>query len=823
MTSTPRPPSPRRGLPRPGWLPLVPVVVAVLAFGGVHPGPRALVAACCGGALLVVVLGARKGLSASAPALAAAVLGALLWLTAGLRLLPVGARTRAALQGELAPLVERSLELSGVETAPLAVDLPAAVDAWGMTGGALALGLAATLLLRTRSRRLGLASGVVALGCLLTVLAAAHRWTGQAHIYGVSGLPSAPLEPFFGTFINPNHGALVVAAGVPLAAALAARKHTPARLLAAVGGLVCVGGLVLAGSRGGLAVGAAGLVLTLTLALPRSLGFAIGGGAVLTAGVGLGLGLQRLVGGLTRVLMPAQAAQDPLGSRPSIWRHTLRLAEAAAPAGTGPGGLADALPVFTATHRYRSTAHAHQEVLQAVAELGLVEGLLWCGLVVLPFVVGLRRVLLLPRGRRRWLGSGLLGALLTILLASLWGFPLRIQALALLTACLAGALLAMDGQDQRRSGPRLLLPGLVAALGLASLTPGLGTLWAVVDSDAPTAVPQTVLDTPDASALAPDDVTGALRWQPLDWRLVVQLSRQQAAAGSLDAALQTAAHAVVLAPELPWPHVLSARLHARSGDQSAAWMSWRTALSKNLPDNDRALPWLEAAIEGAADPVLALAAVVPERGDRLRDAAGLAARLGDPWTARSFYERGVEADPAVAASYARFLLGEGDPDGAARMLAEVPLPLRGHCGVLATRGEVALELGDPVEGLALLRSAQRVCARGKEPDLRWPIARALEATGDRSGVELFEELLKEQPDRHTVRRALLRALERQGRYEEMVPHLGWLVRAEAATLVEKAVLERVEKGLPPRYDPALRPDEGPPGSGLPAAGDEPSE
>lgn len=809
-------------MPRPGWLPLVPVVVAVLAFGGVHPGPRSVVAAACGGVLLVVVLGARKAPAASRPALGAATLGAVLWLAAGLRLLPVGSAARSALQGELAPLVERSLELAGVDSGPLAVDLPGAVDAWGTTGATLALGLAATLLLRTRSRRLALGAGVVALGGGLTVLAAAHRWLGLAHIYGVSGLPSAPLEPFFGTFINPNHGALVVAAGVPLAAALAARQHTPARLLAAAGGLVCVGGLVLAGSRGGLAVAAAGLLLTLTLALPRSLGFAIGGGAVLTAGVGLGLGLQRLVGGLTRVLMPSQAAQDPLGSRPSIWRHTLRLAEAAAPAGTGPGGLADALPVYTATHRYRSTAHAHQEVLQAVAELGPVEGLLWCGLVILPFGVGLRRVLALPRGRRRWLGSGLLGALLTVLLASLWGFPLRVQALALLTACLAGALLAMDGQDQRRSGPRLLLPGLVGVFGLAALSPGLGQLWAAIDPGAPTAVPQAVLDAPDAGSLAREDLTQALRWQPLDWRLVVQLSRSQAAAGELDAARETAAHAVVLAPELPWPHVLSARLHARSGDQSAAWMSWRTALSKNLPDNDQALPWLELAIEGAADPVLALAAVVPERGDRLRDAAGLAARLGDPWTARSFYERGVEADPAVAAAYARFLLGEGDPDGAARMLAEVPLPLRGHCGVLATRGEVALELGDPVEALALLQSAQRACARGRGPDLRWPIARAREATGDRSGVQLFEELLDEQPDRHGVRRALLRALERQGRYEEMAAHLGWLVRAEVATVVERDVLERVEKGLPPRYAPALRPDDAPKGSRPPANGDESS-
>ncbi len=802
-------PRPTPRWPRPGWLLLAPVLVAVLAFGGVHPGVRAVGALGAGAVLVFVVAGARKAPSTGPLGLAAVLGGAGLWLVGGLRLVPLPDRLRPALQGELGGLVQASHALVGADSGPLAVDLPAAVDAWGSTAGVLALGLAAALLLRTRRRRLELAGGLVGLAVLLVLLAAGHRALGLDQIWGISGLPRAAKEPAFGTFINPNHGGVLVAAALPVAVALATRRHQGPRLLAGAGALVCLAGLGLAQSRGALIAGALGLTLTLTLALPRQLGLALGGTAVLAGGVGLGLGIERVVDGLTSALLPGQATPHALGSRPEIWRHTVALARAAAPSGVGPGGFSDALPAHTTGGRFAAATHAHQELLQALAEQGPIEGPLWVLLVLLPLGLGLARVLRLERGRRRWLGAGLLGGLSAVLVAGLWGFPLRTQALAMVVAVLSGALVGLDAQSARRPAlARLALPAAGAVLLMGCVVPAAGWVWARLDPEAPTRGPTALLALDDAGAADGAALAAAVRWQPLDWRVVVQLARHPAATGDTAAALRTTAQARRLAPSLPWPHILEARLRARTGEQTLARLAWRRALSRNLPDNDRAQPWLEAAIADTDAPLLELAAVVPERADRLRDAARIAAERGDPWTARSFSERAVALDPAMAAPYARFLLGAGDTQDAARMLALVPLALRGDCGVLATRGEVTLAVGDPAEALALLRSARRVCAGRPGVDLRLATARALEATGDREGSTTMAALLAEAPDRHGLRRELLRALERQGRYEEMGPHLAVLDEAGVAPAVEPEVAARLQRGLPPRY--AERMDAPPP-------------
>ena len=789
---------------RKGWLVVTPIAAAVLAFGGVHPGARAMLSIVCGLVLLVVVFGGERKVQTGRLSLGLALAGLVLLGLEALRATPVGPGVRSVLQPALHPLIAGSLALTGTDRAPLAVDLPAALDAWGAAVGTVALGISATFMLRTRRRRLQTIELVVATGAGLVLVAVLHRALGLEHIFGFSGIPASPREDFFGTFVNPNHAAVLLGACLPLALALTLRERTGPRLLAAGGGLLCAAGLVLAGSRGGMVLGTVGLATMLTLGLPSRVGLAVGGFATLGVGTAVGLGVERVVRGLTAAFMPGQGTPEAFGDRPAIWRTTLAVADAAMPAGVGPGGLGDALIPFDESVRYVSVQHAHMELLQAVAELGPLEAGLWALLVLVPLLAGLKAVLGLPRGRRRWLGAALVGSLVSVLMGTLWGFPLRIHALAMLTAVLCGALVALADQHARPAP--LAIPmarGMAVVFAVMVTIPGLGLAWGQLDGAAPTAAGEDLLAAPDAALVDPDALRQAIRWQPLDWRFVMQLARQRASAGALDEALDITDQAIRLAPALPWPHVLQARLRLRAGDRSGSWLAWRRALALNLPDNDRAMPWLEKLVDGESDPGLVLSAVVPDRPDRLRDAAVLAARLGDPWTAQVFFARAVELDPVVSAAYARFLLGQGDNQEAARQLTLVPVSHRNDCSVLATRGEVMLAVGDPAEALALLRAARRACAQRPGIDLRLSLARALEATGDREGAVVLAELIGEKPDNAALRREICRALERQGRYEDMTPHLTWLVEAQTAGPAEEDALARLQRGLPPRYADAL--------------------
>jgi hypothetical protein len=63
------------------------------------------------------------------------------------------------------------------------------------------------------------------------------------------------------------------------------------------------------------------------------------------------------------------------------------------------------------------------------------------------------------------------------------------------------------------------------------------------------------------------------------------------------------------------------------------------------------------------------------------------------------------------------------------------------------------------------------------------------------------KLVDRYPARHGLRRTLLSALRDRGDHEDMAVHLRALVQAGVASESERADLERIERGLPPRLRP----------------------
>ena len=779
---------------RPAWILTAPLWLAALAWGGVHAGPRAAWAALTVAIAAGVTLSLRPGRGPPGRTLGLGAAAAGLWLAGAISVVPLSETARTSLVPGYADLLIESAALSGPggdASGPAALDAAAAPEAWGAAGVAWALALGVAVLARTRERRLQLMVGIFGLAVVLVGVAAAHRALGAEGAWGAP-LPAGARGPSFGPFVNPNHGAALLAAALPLGLGLLRRGPWGARALAAVGTATVLVGLGIAGSRGAVAAAAIGALTAAALGLGRPWGGALGalgaGGLAAVAAIGP----QRVTEGLTRRWMPAAATPEPWGLRESLWGEALQVIRAAPWLGAGPGGYQDAAAPLRALSRYVSVHHAHNEPLQLLAERGLPLGLATAGLILTPAVLALVALLRLAPGRRRWTLSSLLGAYAALLCMGLWDFPLRTAAGASLLALLGGALLGAADQDRR---PWAWGRGACAALLLTFSAGAPAVLRAPLIADRPEDALQAASAAPGAASQAA--LRAALARSPLDWRLTLALSRHASRSGDPEGAARAAALTARLAPHLPWGHAQQAQLFAAAGDRPRSRAAWRQALQTNLPDNDAAGPWIEAALAGEPDPGFAASLVLPDRGDRLRAGALVLARGGDEVGARVLFERALGLEPQVGLPYARQLVGWGDPRRALELLD----PADPACGARLTRGEALIAIGELHAGAALLDAAAGPCGPLPAP-ARIALARAWRAVEDPRSVDLFIQIVDADPTRADRRRELIGALEAAGRYTEMAPHLEALVEAGDAGPAEAEALRRLSVGLPPRYEPS---------------------
>lgn len=262
-----------------------------------------------------------------------------------------------------------------------------------------------------------------------------------------------------GTFVNRNHYAGLLEASLPPGLALVldrARgtgRHGRERILALFGpegvrtlllGVLLVlglAGLLLSFSRAGIALGLAALGWTAFAAGRRGVRTRLAIGALV-----LGLALVPLlqIGSERLAHRYALAGQEITsdGGRGQVWKDTLGMVEAFPAVGAGFGSFGSVYPLFRSPGVRLYYEHAHNDLLQALSEGGLV-GLLFLVILAAPL---LRRLAPALAGKKGVLALGTATGLAALLLHALVDFQFHIPSNAAVGAILCGVVLG-TGND----------------------------------------------------------------------------------------------------------------------------------------------------------------------------------------------------------------------------------------------------------------------------------------------------------------------------------------------------------------------------------------
>ena len=336
---------------------------------------------------------------------------------------------------------------------PISYSLPDTFDAacrWIAYG---MIGFSAAVTLR-RPGHLRTAMLVVCLSASFQALYGAVEYlSGHHHIFGYA--KKHYLDSATGTFINRNHFASYLAMGLPSAAAYwmipsgdrqrrdgwrnvllgFARPERVGYLFALASAIVIVAGIFLSYSRGGLlaALLGCGLLATSRLVRRRRLLWV----AAVFLVPALYLSWQELRPPGDRFLSPTQE-YETLHGRVPVWRAAMAMTRDTSLLGTGFGTFEDAFRLYQPPDIRLRFDHAHNDWLQAWVEGGplavlLLAGLLW---VLLFGDDGMSPLSL--DSVRATAGAGC--GLLAVSFHSLFDFPLKIPAVAVLAAVYAGIL-----------------------------------------------------------------------------------------------------------------------------------------------------------------------------------------------------------------------------------------------------------------------------------------------------------------------------------------------------------------------------------------------
>jgi len=332
---------------------------------------------------------------------------------------------------------------------------------------------------------------------------------------------------FPGTFVNHTHAATFIGAGLFVTVGeLLRSKERPTSLV--IAGVVCFLAMIVAAS--GIAIVAAFMTgLAVVASRPKIRWIAV---AALAVGAGF-LVLER-----HQLEHHFSIKRDRLAARVQVWTAAAPLVFEAPILGHGVGRFERLFPRRRPAALQLSVAHAHCEPL----EVALDSGLLVAALAIAAAVVALKGM---PGTGRSWAAVGVKAALGFMLFVSLFDFPLRLPALALLAAMLAGLSSPTSRLTSKAPfvgcGIAAVVLGLWAGSGLAGELLLARGEYAMAAS-ALALDPRPLVAAAEAAvegrepALAAELLAKGLKRDPEDALLVLRLAQLQAEIGEEDEA-----------------------------------------------------------------------------------------------------------------------------------------------------------------------------------------------------------------------------------------------------------------------------------------------
>jgi O-antigen ligase/tetratricopeptide (TPR) repeat protein len=694
--------------------------------------------------------------------------------------------------------LEPILALADAGVRPLALDARGALAAWAWGGTVVLVGAGAYSVGRSRRGAKALATLIGAVATAVALLGLVQQSGGADSIYWASGVGEGLDPAFFGTFVNPNHAGIFLAAAFPVVVAAAATSRWRIALTLWLAGGVLAIAAIATGSRGAWALMLVGVLHLGLLSGSRVLAglsaCLTAGGAVLVAA----LGPARVLQWSTTWLDPWYLGDDPSMGRISVWNDASRLLADAPWFGVGMGSFHDAFKPVRSAPGFSSFGHAHQEYLQAAVEYGIPAAVLCVVVLGILYASALRGCLKLPRRRRRWLATGYTSAFAVVAVAAMFDFPLRVGAIALLFATVAGSALALVDADkpcapqqwgQVASGTAgaLMVASVFAWVVLLVSLPSTTGVW----GDAGRALEAGRVHAGSGEptrALA--EYQTALYRRPLEANALIGLAEVSYHQGRTSDALAILHLASEAHPNLPWPWLSVARIHRRNGEIDQARHAYRIFLEFDAAlysegAGDGTL-YIREALSLASRPARAGEEVLPERADVRCRAAHLLHARGEAGVAEALYLESVDAWSRCAVYWALDLTRDRR---AARALEVLDLATPG-CGRSRAEGIALVQLQRYADALVSLDAAMRAC-RENDATLRTALGRARLGLGDPAGVPILERTVEDHPDATYPRRVLIRHYVDRRTPSLAIPHLEHLFVSGAATRSEIDLLARI--------------------------------
>lgn len=563
----PRPAAPRRGdvVVMAGVAAIVAASVGIV--GGAHPATQVAISA----AVLLLfaafaVMRGRRGIRPVAFSAAAALAVAFTLF----QLVPLP----GPIVGLLSPLArELRQETSAARMIPLTLDVPATMLA--LARGLACLGLLLVVAGSIRSSRSARRYLWIVAGCggALAVVAITQRALHVESILGVYKPRSQPGFGVFGTFVDVNHAASVLALTTLVACGLAVDRRGPARGLAIAIALVCSGALLYTSSRGGLVGFGIAAFLFAAIVVGRAAGAARGivaASIVLLAGTTIAVwtsgDLRQRFSGPTEQMVHNQKTRG--------WADGLRMAVDYRWTGVGRGAFEAPLGAYRRNDESVRLVYPENILVQMASEWGLPIAI---ALVAMILVTSRRLAAAVVKLPPAAIGGGC--GVIAVVVHDLFDFGLELPGVAVPTIVTLAIVVGSLISDERKQSPRRprnwrAAPSVVAPVMAGWLLIIAGAAWAAghtLDADY-----ERLRAQPDPAGLQ-----AAIMRHPADDYFELLAAVNDARRGSTTA-MHHLNRALRLHPTNATAHYLAARLLAASQHPAQAALEYRLAAEHGM-------------------------------------------------------------------------------------------------------------------------------------------------------------------------------------------------------------------------------------------------